>query len=118
MKKISLVFGTRPEAIKLCPLIKELKSRGKFRIETILSGQHREMLDGVLESFGLAPDFNMNLMTEGQSLSDITEKVMGEAARMFRSDRPDLVLVHGDTTTALLVSSRFITSVSIGSAYR
>lgn len=115
MKKISLVFGTRPEAIKLCPLIKELKSRRKFRIETILSGQHREMLDGILERFGLAPDFNMNIMTENQSLSHITEKVMGETTRLFVGDRPDLVLVHGDTTTAFAAAlASFYLKIPIG----
>jgi len=115
MKKISFVFGTRPEAIKLCPLINELKSRKILQTEIIVSGQHREMLDGVLDGFGVVPDVNMNLMREGQSLSDITERVLCEASRLFKDSPPSLVLVHGDTTTAFAAAlAAFYQKIPIG----
>ena len=100
MKKIMLVFGTRPEAIKMCPLVKELGRRGKFKLSVCVTGQHREMLDGVLGLFGVVPDRDLAVMSEGQTLFEITERVLCRMRGALEAERPDAVLVHGDTTTA------------------
>jgi len=99
MKKIMLVFGTRPEAVKMCPLILELRGRGSFKTVVCVTGQHREMLDTVLETFGVIPDYDLSIMESGQSLFDITHKVMSGMSAVLASESPDAVLVHGDTTT-------------------
>lgn len=99
MKKIMLVFGTRPEAIKMCPLIKELEGRGRFRVITVVSGQHRELLDGVLAAFEVAPDHDLALMREGQSQQTLVGELLNAFSDVLAYERPDLVLVHGDTTT-------------------
>lgn len=101
MKKIMLVFGTRPEAIKMCPLVKELQKHPDF-FETIVcvTGQHREMLDQVLHIFDVRPDYDLNIMKQGQDLTDVTARVLTGLREVFRECCPDIVLVHGDTTTS------------------
>lgn len=100
MKKILAVFGTRPDAIKMCPLIKELRGRTKFETVVCLTGQHREMLDSVTEVFGIKADYDLSVMEKGQSLSDITVKILGGITPILEKEKPDAVLVHGDTSTA------------------
>ena len=99
-KKIMLVFGTRPEAIKMCPLVKELKKREYFETVVCVTGQHREMLDGVLEAFCVTPEYDLSVMKEGQSLTDITAKVLTLFEKILEKEKPDTVLVHGDTSSA------------------
>lgn len=100
MKTVMLVFGTRPEAIKMCPLVKELKRRKEMRTLVCVTGQHRQMLDGVLDAFEVKPDLDLNVMGEGQTLFDITSKVLMGMKRVLEETDPDAVLVHGDTATA------------------
>ena len=101
MKKIMLVFGTRPEAIKMCPLVKELQKRPKeFATIVCVTGQHREMLDQVLKIFDVTPDYDLNIMKQGQDLTDVTVRVLCGLRDVFKECRPDIVLVHGDTTTS------------------
>ena len=100
MKKILLIFGTRPEAIKMCPLVPELKKRKSLKAVVCVTGQHREMLDGVLSAFGVTPDYDLSLMKEGQTLFDITAGVLSGIEAVLEKEKPDTVLVHGDTTTA------------------
>ena len=100
-KKVLLVFGTRPEAIKMCPLIKELKSRpDEFEVRVCVTGQHREMLDQVLGTFGVTPDYDLAIMKPGQTLFDVTCDVLLGMRAVLEEDEPDVVLVHGDTTTS------------------
>ena len=102
MKKILLTFGTRPEAIKMAPLILELnKHRDKVETIVCVTGQHREMLDQVLSIFKIKPDYDLNIMKKGQDLYDITSKVLLGLRDIFKQTQPDLVLVHGDTTTSM-----------------
>lgn len=101
MKKIMLVFGTRPEAIKMCPLVKELQKRNnEFETIVCVTGQHREMLDQVLTIFDVKPDFDLNIMKQGQDLTDVTARVLTGLRDVFKECRPDVVLVHGDTITS------------------
>lgn len=101
MKKVMLVFGTRPEAIKMCPLVKELKSRpSEFETVVCVTGQHREMLQQVLDAFGVVPDHDLHVMRPGQTLFDITCDVLAGMRGILEEERPDAVLVHGDTTTS------------------
>ena len=100
LKNIMLVFGTRPEAVKMCPLALELMKRPSVRVKVCVTGQHREMLSPVLSFFGIEPDADLSVMTEGQTLFDITEKVMRGMRSILEKEKYDLVLVHGDTTTA------------------
>lgn len=100
MKKIMLIFGTRPEAIKMCPLVRELKTRKGLETIVCVTGQHRQMLHQVLAAFGVAPDYDLSIMREGQTLFDITASIMEELRPVLENVRPDIVLVHGDTTTA------------------
>lgn len=101
MKKILLVFGTRPEAIKMAPLVKELqKYPGEFETTVCVTGQHREMLDQVLALFEIVPDYDLNIMKQGQDLYDVTSRVLVGMRDVLKEARPDLVLVHGDTTTS------------------
>lgn len=96
-----LVFGTRPEAIKMCPLVKELQKRNnEFETIVCVTGQHREMLDQVLTIFDVKPDFDLNIMKQGQDLTDVTARVFTGLRDVFKECRPDVVLVHGDTTTS------------------
>ena len=102
MKKIILVFGTRPEAIKMAPLVKELqKYPDEFQTLVCVTGQHREMLDQVLCLFRIRPDYDLNIMKAGQTLYDVTSRVLCEFGKVLQKERPDLVLVHGDTTTSM-----------------
>lgn len=101
MKKVMLVFGTRPEAIKMCPLVKEFqKYPNDFETIVCVTGQHREMLDQVLKIFEVTPDYDLNIMKQGQDLTDVTARVLTGMRDVFKECRPDVVLVHGDTTTS------------------
>lgn len=104
MKKIMLVFGTRPEAIKMCPLVKELKSRKAFEVTVCVTGQHREMLDQVLSVFGVVLDYDLSIMQERQTLFDITTRVLVGMKPLLEGVKPEIVLVHGDTGTAFAAS--------------
>lgn len=100
-KKVMLVFGTRPEAIKMCPLVKEFQKRtDEFETIVCVTGQHREMLDQVLKIFDVTPDYDLNIMKQGQDLTDVTARVLTGLRDVFKECRPDVVLVHGDTTTS------------------
>ena len=98
--KIMLVFGTRPEAIKMCPVVNELKSRKNFNVAVCVTGQHEEMLDQVLNIFHVVPEYNLHIMKESQSLFDITTLILKKIKSVLQKEKPDLVLVHGDTSTA------------------
>lgn len=101
MKTVLLVFGTRPEAIKMAPLVHELKNRPEdFRTEVCVTGQHREMLDQVLDLFGIVPDYDLNIMKPNQDLYDITSRILLGMRDVLKQSKPDVVLVHGDTTTS------------------
>ena len=100
MKKVVVVFGTRPEAIKMCPVINELKSRKGIKTVVCVTAQHRQMLDQVLETFNVFPDYDLNIMKDSQSLFDITINILDKIKDVLMKETPDLVLVHGDTTTA------------------
>lgn len=105
MKKVMLVFGTRPEAIKMCPLYNELKSRPEsFSTILVVTGQHREMLDQVLHVFGVKPDYDLAIMKPGQTLFEVTSDVLEKLRSVLEEERPDFVLVHGDTTTSFAAS--------------
>ena len=99
MIKVMSVFGTRPEAIKMAPLVKELERRETIRSLVCVTAQHREMLDQVLETFAITPDYDLNIMKRGQTLSDITTAALLGLQEVIQTEKPDLVLVHGDTTT-------------------
>ncbi len=99
MKKVMVVFGTRPEAIKMCPLVNELKSRDKLKTVVCVTGQHRQMLDQVLEAFDVEPDYDLSIMKEKQTLFDVTINILGKIRDVLEKEKPDVVLVHGDTTT-------------------
>ena len=100
MKKVMLVFGTRPEAIKMCPLVNELKSREHVNTIVCVTGQHRQMLDVVLDAFSVTPDYDLSIMKEKQNLFDITTNVLERIREVLEKERPDVVLVHGDTSTS------------------
>ncbi|MGO5306774.1 non-hydrolyzing UDP-N-acetylglucosamine 2-epimerase [Agathobacter sp. LCP21S3_B2] len=99
MKKVMLVFGTRPEAIKMCPLVNELKKRKKIQTLVCVTGQHRQMLDQVLETFNVVPDYDLSIMKQGQNLFDITTNILNDIKAVLEKEKPDIVLVHGDTST-------------------
>ncbi|MEG1287324.1 MAG: UDP-N-acetylglucosamine 2-epimerase (non-hydrolyzing) [Clostridium sp.] len=98
-KKIITIFGTRPEAIKMAPLVKELESRNGIDVKVCVTAQHREMLDQVLEYFDITPDFDLNIMKTKQTLTGITNRVLEGLEEVFINEKPDMILVHGDTTT-------------------
>lgn len=104
MKKIMLVFGTRPEAIKMCPLVNELKNRKTVQTVVCVTGQHRQMLDQVLEAFHVIPDYDLSIMQEKQTLFDITANILERIKTVLESEKPDVVLVHGDTTTTFVAA--------------
>ncbi len=116
MRKVLLVFGTRPEAIKMCPLVRELQMRpAEFECVVCVTGQHREMLDQVLEAFGVVPDYDLALLRPGQTLSDVTCGVLQGMGSVLDEERPDVVLVHGDTTTSFAAAlSCFYQRVPVG----
>ncbi len=111
-----LVFGTRPEAIKMCPLVKEFQRHtDKFRTVVCVTGQHREMLDQVLAIFGVKPDYDLNIMKQGQDLYDVTARVLTGMRDVFKACRPDVVLVHGDTTTSTAAAlAAFYQQIPVG----
>ncbi|MGI6031199.1 MAG: non-hydrolyzing UDP-N-acetylglucosamine 2-epimerase [Eubacteriales bacterium] len=99
MKKVMLVFGTRPEAIKMCPLVKELQRRTSLQTLVCVTGQHREMLHQVLRAFDVTPDYDLDIMKDKQTLFDVTISILEKLRAVLEKERPDVVLVHGDTTT-------------------
>ncbi|MGL5541482.1 MAG: non-hydrolyzing UDP-N-acetylglucosamine 2-epimerase [Erysipelotrichaceae bacterium] len=104
MKKVMVVFGTRPEAIKMCPVVKELRNRAQLECVVCVSGQHREMLDQVIEAFGVSVDYDLSIMKPSQSLMDVTTNILQGMECVLTAEKPDLVLVHGDTTTTFTVA--------------
>ena len=98
-KKIITIFGTRPEAIKMAPLVKELEKREGIDSKVCVTAQHREMLDQVLDYFDIEPDFDLNIMKNKQTLTGITNRVLEGLEEIFLQEKPDMILVHGDTTT-------------------
>ena len=104
MKKILLVFGTRPEAIKMCPLVNELKTREGIKTIVCVSGQHRQMLDQVLEAFHVVPDYDLYIMKDRQTLFDITTNILDRIKAVLEEVKPDVVLVHGDTSTTFITA--------------
>ena len=102
MKKVMLVFGTRPEAIKMCPLINELKKRKGIWTTVCVTGQHRQMLDQVLEVFNVVPEHDLSIMRERQTLFQVTTDILNGIRGVLEEEKPDMVLVHGDTSTAFV----------------
>ena len=115
MIKVISIFGTRPEAIKMAPLVKELEKRKKIESIVVVTAQHRQMLDSVLETFNIKPDYDLNIMKQGQTLGDITTKALTGLEKIIIKEKPDIVLVHGDTTTTFAGAlAAFYNKVSIG----
>ena len=115
MKKVVVVFGTRPEAIKMCPLVKELRTRKNIETLVCVTGQHRQMLDQVLDTFGIIPDFDLSIMKDKQTLFDVTIGILEGMKTILESEKPDLVLVHGDTSTTFASSlAAFYLQIPIG----
>lgn len=104
MKKVMLVFGTRPEAIKMCPLVNELKKRESINTIVCVTGQHREMLDMVLKAFDVRPDYDLSIMKEKQTLFDVTTNILNRIKEVLEKEEPDVVLVHGDTSTTFVTA--------------
>ena len=104
MKKVMLVFGTRPEAIKMCPLVNELKTRKNLQTVVCVTGQHRQMLDQVLETFHVVPDYDLSIMKERQTLFDVTTNILNRIKEILEQEKPDVVLVHGDTSTTFVAA--------------
>lgn len=104
IKRIMCVFGTRPEAIKMCPLVLELKARSSFEVLVCVTAQHRQMLDQTLEAFGIVPDYDLNIMKDKQTLFDISSGVLNGIKPVLENAKPDIVLVHGDTSTTFLTA--------------
>ncbi len=104
IKKVLVVFGTRPEAIKMCPLVNELKSREHLKTLVCVTGQHRQMLDQVLNAFEVKPDYDLSIMKAGQSLFDITTNILQKIKEVLEETHPDIVLVHGDTSTTFVTA--------------
>ena len=115
MKKVMIVFGTRPEAIKMCPLVKELKNRKNIDTIICVTGQHREMLDQVLQVFDIVPDFDLDVMKNEQTLFDVTHNILSKMKNILEKVEPDVVLVHGDTTTTFVTSlAAFYLQIPVG----
>ena len=115
LKKIMVVFGTRPEAIKMCPLVKELKSRESIETIVCVTGQHRQMLDQVLNVFNIKPDFDLSIMKEKQTLYDVTINILSKMREILLLVNPDIVLVHGDTSTSFATSlACFYSQIIVG----
>lgn len=104
MKTVMLVFGTRPEAIKMCPLVSELKTRKSINTVVCVTGQHRQMLDMVLDTFKVVPDYDLSIMKAGQTLFDITTNILNKIGEVLEAVKPDVVLVHGDTSTTFVTA--------------
>lgn len=115
MKKVMLVFGTRPEAIKMCPLVNELKTRDNIQTIVCVTGQHRQMLDQVLEAFQVVPDYDLSIMKDQQTLFDITTNILNRIKSVLDQVKPDVVLVHGDTSTTFVTAlACFYLQISVG----
>lgn len=115
MRKIMLVFGTRPEAIKMCPLVNELNARKKIKTVVCVTGQHRQMLDQVLETFKVIPDYDLSIMKEQQTLFDITINILNKIKKVLEKEKPDVVIVHGDTSTTFVTAlACFYLQIPIG----
>ncbi len=115
MKKIMVVFGTRPEAIKMCPLVKELYTRQDINTIVCVTGQHRQMLNQVLAAFGVQPDYDLSIMKEKQTLFDVTGSILEKIKAVLERERPDIVLVHGDTSTTFVTAlSAFYLQIPVG----
>lgn len=115
MKTIMLVFGTRPEAIKMCPLVNELKTRENIKTVVCVTGQHRQMLDMVLDTFKVVPDYDLSIMKPGQTLFDITTNILNKIGEVLDEVKPDVVLVHGDTSTTFVTAlACFYKQISVG----
>ena len=115
MKKVMLVFGTRPEAIKMCPLVNELKRNGSFDVKVCVTGQHREMLNQVLDVFKVEPDYNLDIMRDNQTLFTITTSILDRIKPVLENEKPDIVLVHGDTTTTFATAlAAFYLGIKVG----
>lgn len=115
MKTVMLVFGTRPEAIKMCPLVNELKTRENIKTVVCVTGQHRQMLDMVLDTFNVVPDYDLSIMKAGQTLFDITTNILGKMGDVLDEVKPDVVLVHGDTSTTFVTAlACFYKQIAIG----
>lgn len=115
MKKVMLVFGTRPEAIKMCPLVNELKSRENIETVVCVTGQHRQMLDMVLDTFRVVPDYDLSIMKSGQTLFDITTNILNKIGEVLDEVKPDVVLVHGDTSTTFVTAlACFYKQIAVG----
>lgn len=104
MKKVMLVFGTRPEAIKMCPLVNELKTHSEINTVVCVTGQHRQMLDQVLNAFNVVPDYDLSIMKDKQTLFDITTNILNSIKDVLENENPDVVLVHGDTSTTFVTA--------------
>ena len=104
MKKVMLVFGTRPEAIKMCPLVNELKKREELQTVVCVTGQHRQMLDMVLEAFDVTPEYDLSIMKDKQTLFDVTTNILNHIKEVLEKEKPDVVLVHGDTSTTFVTA--------------
>ena len=115
MKTVMLVFGTRPEAIKMCPLVNELKSRKTLKTVVCVTGQHRQMLDMVLDTFQVVPDYDLSIMKAGQTLFDITTSILTKIGEVLDEVKPDVVLVHGDTSTTFVTAlACFYKQIAVG----
>ena len=115
MKKIMTIFGTRPEAIKMAPLVLEMQKDEEIEPVVVVTAQHREMLDQVLETFNITPDYDLNIMKAGQTLSEVTGRVIEGLESVIKEVKPDMILVHGDTTTTFAGSlAAFYNEVDIG----
>ena len=113
--KVMTVFGTRPEAIKMAPLVKELQSREEIEQITCVTAQHRQMLDQVLETFQIKPEYDLDIMKQGQTLNDVVQRVLGSISEVLEKEKPDIVLVHGDTTTTFAGAlAAFHSQIAIG----
>lgn len=115
MIKVMSIFGTRPEAIKMAPLVKELESRKEIESIVCVTAQHRQMLDQVLQTFNIKPDYDLNIMKQGQTLSEVTSRALLGLEEIFKEEKPDIVLVHGDTTTTFAGAlAAFYNQIAIG----
>ncbi|MBC8578953.1 non-hydrolyzing UDP-N-acetylglucosamine 2-epimerase [Zhenhengia yiwuensis] len=115
MKKVMVVFGTRPEAIKMCPLVKELKTRQNLETIVCVTGQHRQMLDQVLQAFDVIPDYDLSIMKDKQTLFDVTQNILDKMRDVLEEVRPNVVLVHGDTSTTFVTAlAAFYLQIPVG----
>lgn len=115
MKKVMLVFGTRPEAIKMCPLVNELKTRKELETVVCVTGQHRQMLDQVLDAFQVEPDYDLSIMKDRQTLFDVTTNILNKIKEVLEKEKPNVVLVHGDTSTTFVTAlACFYLQISVG----